>query len=94
MGSNAFHMDYIWCLIDSIWIPVDCQTDCQMDSDWFIVGSLLDSVGFNIEVHMVFDGIPVVLIPKIEWIERVAPVYYHMDLDVVSKICYNALVCL
>ena len=53
LGSSAIHMDYIGCLIDSIWIPMDCQTDLQMDYNRFPVDFHLDSVGFNIEFQWI-----------------------------------------
>ena len=53
MGSSAFHMDCIGHLIDSIWIPMDCQTDFQMDSNRFLVDFHLDSIGFNVEFQCI-----------------------------------------
>ena len=49
VGFSAFHMDCIGYLIDSICIPMDCQTDFQMDSNRCLVDFHLDSVGFNVE---------------------------------------------
>ena len=50
-------MYYIGCIIDSIWIPMDCQTDFQMDYNRFVVDFHLDSAGSNIEFQWIPSGL-------------------------------------
>ena len=73
LHSNAFHMNCIGCLISSIWISTDCQSDFQMNSDKYLADVDLNSV------ELVFGASAVPFVTKVMlriWDVYLKPVFF------------------